>query len=152
MHHDIRRIFDAINCVYFSDLLDIKVEWFRCTSPRKESRQGMHYGYYQVETNTIRINPCLDQSFVPQYFMGYLLFHEACHSFIPPELVRGPDGKPRLEWHTTSFYRAEARFAHIKRAQHWEQANLDRLLRADARTHKARKAAHEAAYGSDHDD
>lgn len=139
---------------FFDNTLNLSVAWFKATAPPKATgvRQGMRHGYYFADTRTIYLNPILSQSsWIPQYFVSGVIFHECCHSFIPPELVRGRDGKPYLEWHTQDFFRAEAKYPHLARMHSWEQRNLDRLLRADGRLNKALLAASKRE-AANHDD
>ena len=41
------------------------------------------FGTIQEEDRVIRINPVLDQAFVPLWFLKYVLYHEMLHSVVP---------------------------------------------------------------------
>ena len=50
------------------------------------------FGTIQEEDRVIRINPLLDQPFVPLWFLQYVLYHEMLHSVVPDETNRPADG------------------------------------------------------------
>ena len=68
----------------------------------------------------IRINPLLDQSWVPLWFLRYILYHEMLHSVVPDE----PLGRGRRRVHTEEFNRRERQFRSYARARKWEEENL----------------------------
>ena len=121
---DLRSIFDRLNRKYFRGRLrNYKVEWGR---RRKLPPQDYFtFGTIQEEDRVIRINPWLDQPFVPLWFLQYVLYHEMLHSVVPDEV--GADGRRRV--HTEQFYRREREFPSYRRARRWEEENLPRFLR-----------------------
>ena len=85
-HFDLRRIFDRLNNRYFRGRLrDYEVMWSR----RRKHRPKNHFvfGTIQEEDRVIRINPLLDQPFVPLWFLQYVLYHEMLHSVVPDEIA-----------------------------------------------------------------
>ena len=123
-HFDLRRIFDDLNARYFRGRLrNFNVMWGR---PRKQRpREYFVFGTIQEEDRVIRINPLLDQAFVPQWFLRYVLYHEMLHSVVPDELLA--NGRRRV--HTEEFNRRERKFRGYMRARRWEEDNLARFLR-----------------------
>jgi hypothetical protein len=123
-HFDLRQIFDALNERYFRGRLrGYKVVWGRRRKHR--SREYFIFGTIQEEDRVIRINPLLDQLFVPLWFLRYVLYHEMLHSVVPDET--GPGGRRRV--HTEEFNRRERQFRGYRRARRWEEENLARFLR-----------------------
>ena len=95
---------------------------------RKRKRRPKEYfifGTIQEEDRVIRINPLLDQPFVPVWFLQYILYHEMLHAVVPDEA--GADGRRRV--HTERFYEREREFPGYRRARRWEEENLARFLR-----------------------
>ena len=83
------------------------------------------FGTIQEEDRVIRINPLLDQPFVPLWFLQYVLYHEMLHSVVPDE--------SRRRWPAPRAHRkilsARTRIPGYQRARRWEEENLARFLR-----------------------
>ncbi len=123
-HFDLQRIFERLNERYFRGRLrGYKVQWGR--RRKRRPRECFIFGTIQEEDRVIRINPSLDQAFVPLWFLQYVLYHEMLHSVVPDETTRG--GKRRV--HTEEFNRRERKFRGYRRARRWEENNLARFLR-----------------------
>lgn len=124
--HDLRAIFNRINDTYFQGMVDAQVGWGRRTTPRKQThRASIKLGTYCADRKLIRIHPTLDRSWVPRYFVEYVVFHEMLHHMLPMP-VRGG----RRDLHSTDFRVNEQRFRHYARAMEWERRNISRLLRS----------------------
>jgi len=123
-HFDLRAIFDDLNQRHFRKRLrGYKVGWGR---RRKHlPREQFVFGTIQEEDRVIRINPALDQPFVPLWFLRYVLYHEMLHSVVPEE----PLSRNRRRVHTEEFNRREREFPDYRRARRWEDENLSRFLR-----------------------
>ncbi len=101
-YFDLREIFDRLNARYFRGRLrGYKVVWGR----RRKNRPKEYFvfGTIQEEDRVIRINPRLDQPFVPQWFLEYILYHEMLHSVVPDEI----DSSGRRRVHTDELYRRD---------------------------------------------
>jgi hypothetical protein len=123
-YFDVRAIFDQLNARYFRGRLrNYKVLWGR--RRRHRPRDHFVFGTIQEEDRVIRINPLLDQPFVPLWFLKYVLYHEMLHSVVPDEVL--PGGRRRV--HTEEFNRREQQYRGYKRARRWEEVNLARFLR-----------------------
>ncbi|MBA2269092.1 MAG: M48 family metallopeptidase [Chthoniobacterales bacterium] len=121
---DLCAIFDELNATHFGGRLrGYQVVWGR--RRRTRPKEYFVFGTIQEEDRIIRINPSLDQPFVPLWFIKYILYHEMLHSVIPDEI--GPSGRRRV--HTDEFYRREQQYPHYRRARRWEEENLARFLR-----------------------
>jgi hypothetical protein len=123
-HFDLRPIFERLNEKYFRGRLrGYKVTWGR--RRRHRPREHFIFGTIQEEDRVIRINPALDQPFVPAWFLRYILYHEMLHSVVPDKTL--PGGRRRV--HTEEFNRRERQFPGYLRARRWEEENLARFLR-----------------------
>ena len=122
-YFDLRKIFDRLNERYFrSRLRDYEVMWGRQRKHRP--KDYFVFGTIQEDDRIIRINPLLDQPFVPLWFLQYVLYHEMLHSVVPDETSKG-----RRRVHTEQFNRRERKFPSYRRARRWEEENLARFLR-----------------------
>lgn len=123
-YFDLRAMFDQLNARYFGGRLrGYKVVWGR--RRRRRPKDYFIFGTIQEEDRIIRINPRLDQPFVPAWFLRYVLYHEMLHAFVPDEVT--PNGRRRI--HTEEFNRREREFRGYARARRWEEENLARFLR-----------------------
>ena len=123
-YFDLQHIFDRLNERYFHGRLrDYQLKWGRRRKQRP--REYFIFGTIQEEDRVIRINPALDQPFVPLWFLQYVLYHEMLHSVVPDEEM--PGGRRRV--HTEEFNRRERQFRGYGRARRWEEENLERFLR-----------------------
>ncbi|HEV2095281.1 MAG TPA: hypothetical protein VGQ82_02145, partial [Chthoniobacterales bacterium] len=123
-YFDLRTIFERLNQLHFRGRLrGYNVVWGR--RRRHRPKESFIFGTIQEEDRVIRINPRLDQPFVPKWFLEYILYHEMLHSVVPDET--GPNGQRRV--HTAEFYRREREFPSYRRARRWEEDNLARFLR-----------------------
>jgi hypothetical protein len=123
-HFDLRKIFEELNARYFRNRLrSYRVMWGRRRKHRP--REYFIFGTIQEEDRMIRINPLLDQPWVPLWFLRYILYHEMLHSVVPDESLT--NGRRRV--HTEEFNRRERQFRGYARARKWEEENLARFLR-----------------------
>ena len=123
-HFDLRAIFKDLNERYFHGRLRrYKVIWGRRRKHRP--RENFIFGTIQEEDRDIRINPALDQPFVPLWFLRYVLYHEMLHSVVPDQVLSAH----RRRVHTEEFNRREREFPNYRRARRWEEENLSRFLR-----------------------
>jgi len=123
-YFDLQRIFEKLNQRYFrSRLRGYEVKWGR--RRKRRPREYFIFGTIQEEDRVIRINPALDQPFVPLWFLQYVLYHEMLHSVVPDEEL--PGGRRRV--HTEEFNRREREFRGYRRARRWEEDNLAKFLR-----------------------
>lgn len=123
-YFDLRAIFDRLNARHFRGRLrGYRVVWGQ--RRKRRAKEYFVFGTIQEEDRIIRINPRLDQPFVPLWFLQYVLYHEMLHSVVPDEIQS--NGRRRV--HTEEFYRREREFPGYRRARRWEEDNLARFLR-----------------------
>src|SRR5438045_4886410 len=111
-YFDLRGMFEKLNARHFGNRLrGYKVVWGR--KRRERPREYFIFGTIQEEDRVIRINPWLDQRFVPIWFLEYVLYHEMLHAVVPDRM--GEDGRRCV--HTHEFNRRERMFRFYKRAR-----------------------------------
>jgi len=123
--HDLQAMFNRLNDTYFQGMVDASVTWGRRSKARKAQRDSIKLGTYCADRKLIRIHPTLDRSWVPRYFVEYIVFHEMLHHMMPMPVRDG-----RRAVHTAEFLESEQRFRHYARAIAWERAHVGRLLRS----------------------
>ena len=124
LYFDLQAIFNRLNERYFRGRMrGYEVRWGRRRKQRP--KEYFIFGTIQEEDRVIRINPALDQPFVPLWFLQYILYHEMLHSVVPDEEM--PGGRRRV--HTEEFNRRERAFRGYHRARRWEEENLAKFLR-----------------------
>jgi len=81
-YFDLRGLFNKLNARHFGNRLrGYKVVWGR--KRRERPKEYFIFGTIQEEDRVIRINPWLDQKFVPLWFLEYILYHEMLHAVVP---------------------------------------------------------------------
>jgi hypothetical protein len=123
-HHNLEHIFRSLNRRYFRGQ-EVTAAITYGPAPRvKKPRRSIKMGSYSADSQVIRIHPALDQPSVPRYFVEWIVFHEMLHHIYKAR--RGEDGRRCL--HPSELMEHERRFHDYKRANAWEQENLDILL------------------------
>ncbi|MBI3118894.1 MAG: hypothetical protein HYZ00_09425 [Candidatus Hydrogenedentes bacterium] len=129
-HHDLAAHFNQLNADYFEGKISARITWGRMQKLRR--RYSIRFGSYSPPEDLIRMHPLLDQEFVPEFFVRYIVFHEMLHAHLGiEELASG-----RRAIHPPAFKRLEKSYPDYQRALAWMRhpGNLDRLLQA----HRAR--------------
>jgi hypothetical protein len=124
--HDLIEIYESLNERYFGGKVHSLIAWGRYT-PRKPGsvRKTIRLGSYVQLEELIRIHPVLDQTWVPRYFISFVIYHEMLHHVFPSA---GEDERRIL--HSPEFLERERQFKWYTRATEWESKNLKRLLRS----------------------
>ena len=120
--YDLREIFTSLNGEFFHDACKAQITWGRAGS--KTRRKSIVLGSYSEREQLIRIHPCLDQGFVPRYYLSWVVYHEMLHEVLGVE----EQGGRRLV-HPPEFVILEESYPDFAQAKAWEQAYLPRLLR-----------------------
>lgn len=118
--YDLKGMRDRLNKKFFGGHVTARITWGR--QPPRRRRRHIGFGAYYRDLDLIRMNPLLDQSWVPKFFVEYIVYHEMCHAFLAFDLF-GREGI-----HTPRFRAMEKRFPKFDEALTWERENLDRLL------------------------
>ena len=123
--HNLARLYQEVNVRCFDNSVDAKITWGRM--PPLGKRRSIRFGSYMPADNVIRIHPLLDQEFVPEFFVRYVVFHEMLHAHLGVQ--ERPSG--RRDLHGKTFREQEEAYPDFKRASDWgaDTANLKRLLK-----------------------
>ena len=113
-HHDLKEIYHSINQEYFSEKISASITWGAKSPKRAAAKRTL--GSYSYHSNTIRINPRLDQKKVPLYYMEFLVYHEMLHADIG---IKNENGRRIV--HSAEFKKREKEFRQYKRAIKWER-------------------------------
>lgn len=128
--HDLLAIFRELNERYFDNGCNALVTWGTRSRRSREStgsaRKSVKLGSYSDLDRLIRIHPVLDRTWVPRYFVAFVLYHEMLHHMMP---ARRGGLATRRELHPPEFREQERRFRAYDRAMGWEKRSLSRLLR-----------------------
>ena len=120
---DLGKVFEKLNSKYFRNRLrGYTIVWGR--RRKQKPKIYMVFGTIQEEDRVIRIHPLLDRSFVPSWFLEYVVYHEMLHAVVPDEF----DEQGRRLVHHGKFMDRERKFHWFRRAKVWEQENLARFL------------------------
>jgi len=120
--HDLDEIFDSVNHRYFQGAIAATITWGqRMGKPRR--RNSIKMGSYSIEDRHIRVHRALDRSFVPRFFVEWIVYHEMLHQVHDAIVING-----RRRFHTREFLKDEAMFELYERARAWEREHLDELL------------------------
>ncbi len=132
--HHLGEILTELNRTYFHDACKVQITWGH--AGRRRYRRSIQLGSYVSHEKLIRIHPCLDQAFVPQSYVAWVVFHEMLHEAYGIERNRG-----RRSIHPPEFEALEESFPGYLECKQWEEENLHRLLgfRAPKRRGVARR-------------
>jgi hypothetical protein len=144
---DLRTIFDELNKDFFQNKISANITWGKL--PEAKRRRSIRFGAYYPSDNIIRIHRFLDQTFVPPYFVRYIVFHEMLHAFLG--IKKSPTGRQLI--HSADFKALERQFPDYEKAIAWENnpKNLKKLLAKKAHFHymTAGKAISNILFGKD---
>ncbi len=128
--HDLQAYYDHVNAAEFGGRIDAPITWGKV--PPQRRRRSIRLGSYSPTDHLIRIHPYLDQDFVPDFFVRYIVFHEMLHAELGVEI----DAVGRRCVHTREFNARERQYRDYARAVAWndQPANLRRLLRPVAKS------------------
>jgi len=113
-HFCLKTIYEALNNEYFGRTVTAAITWGRISSRTRVKLRTL--GSYNVEANTIRINPLLDKKTVPAYFLEFIVYHEMLHAFLG---IKNRNGRRSI--HSKEFRCEEKKFRHYEKAMEWEK-------------------------------
>ena len=103
--------------------VDVPITWGSRQSRRPQ--RSIRLGSYDFERGFIRIHRRLDHPAVPEWFVGFVVFHELLHHRFGVTRVKG-----RRIVHSDAFRRAEREHPSFEAVKRWEAECLPRLLLA----------------------
>ncbi len=101
-------------------LEDIRVSWGR----KGSGKRSIRFGSFDFSQRLIRIHPALDEDWVPDFFVEYVVYHELLHGLFPPD-----ESQERRSLHPPEFRRKEKEYPMYEEAIRWENENIERILR-----------------------
>ena len=116
-HYNLREICDTLNSEYFNNRISSSITWGEKSPLSAVKKRTL--GSYQKNTNTIRINPVLDNKRIPRYFIEYIVYHEMLHAEIDVQYKNG-----RRKIHSKDFKKRESIFKYYDIARQWEKHNF----------------------------
>jgi predicted metal-dependent hydrolase len=114
-YYNLLDLFTALNREYFKSNVPSAITWGK-RSPHRAVRKR-RLGSYQRDRNIIRINPVLDSSTVPRYFVEFVIYHEMLHA---AGVVEPCYGRQRV--HSREFKKQEKLFKYYEQALQWERS------------------------------
>lgn len=120
--HHLGDLFTELNAAYFHHSCTARITWGQ--AGRRGYRRTIQLGCYVKDDHLIRIHPCLDQVFVPRYYVAWIVFHEMLHEVFGVERAGG-----RRSVHPPEFVAVEESYPDYQQCKRWEEANIHRLLR-----------------------
>ena len=141
-HHDLLALFQDINQKYFGGSCHALITWGKKQPRRGEGpRKAIKLGSYSNLERLIRIHPALDRSWVPRYFVAFVVYHEMLHNMIPAARGNMRASTANLTFdasrsrgqrrvlHPPELLERERLFRKYERALDWERRHIGRLLR-----------------------
>jgi len=122
-YHDLGAIAAAERERYFPELGPIPVTW-GARYRRRRGQRSVRLGSYDFKRHLVRIHRWLDHPGVPNWFIGFIIYHELLHAELGAQL----DSAGRRGVHTPEFRRREALHHRYDEAIAWESKHLGRLL------------------------
>lgn len=126
-HYDLESVLSSV-----ASLLDeeqrAEVETVGITWGRDgRGSKSIRFGSYDFDQELIRVHPALDCSWVPDYFVEYIVYHELLHAICTPV-----DAGEQRKVHTREFEELERLFPQYEEAVEWESNNLRRILQRES--------------------
>ncbi|MBM2839208.1 MAG: hypothetical protein HW415_1833 [Deltaproteobacteria bacterium] len=115
-HYDLLNIYESINKAYFEGLVSATITWGK-KSPRYAVRKRT-LGSYSSHSNSIRINPVIDNLRVPVFYLEFIVYHEMLHAHIG---VKSKNGRRSI--HSKEFRVGEKVFKYYEQVMAWEKRN-----------------------------
>ncbi|MFI5305178.1 MAG: SprT-like domain-containing protein [Nitrospiria bacterium] len=122
--YDLNLIYNLINKEYFNDEIHCRITWGK--SYKKRRKRSISFGNYESFSNLIKVNPSLDQSKVPDYFIHYIVYHEMLHASFES---KQPTIAGRRFHHTQEFNQLEKGFKEYEKAIEWEKKNIHLFIK-----------------------
>ena len=122
-YHHLGELFDELNNEFFHQACVSQITWGRAGKAQRRVRKSIQLGVYDPELKVIRIHPSLDQSFVPRFYVRWIIFHEMLHEILG---VRSEGGRRQI--HPPEFVALEESYPDYAQCMAWQRGNLKRLL------------------------
>lgn len=120
--HDLEKIYTSIERDFFFPPLHLPVTWFG--KAESFSKTQIVFGKFHPTLRMIKIHRRLDQHFVPEEVVAFIMYHEMLHAVIPP--VSLPSGKQQI--HTEAFKRRERLFPRYREIENWLKSYTENMI------------------------
>ena len=111
LHHDLRAILHRVNARWFDGELDLDI-----TYGDRVARRLMGRHERRAPRNLVVVNPILDHTWVTEWYLEFLVFHECLHEVFPPR----PMGE-RMILHPPELRARERQHPDYERARTYER-------------------------------
>jgi hypothetical protein len=120
-HHDLGHHLDQQNLAHFGGRFEAKIGW--ALRAGSMGRRTIRLGSWHAPARLIRIHPILDHKDVPDFVIGFVVFHEMLHGRFHVERSDG-----RRVVHGPAFRTAERAHPDFERADRWIAEHVASLL------------------------
>lgn len=72
--HDLDELYAEVNATYFGGMVDARICWASEGRSKTKRRTTIKLGSYAAQERLIRVHPRLDASWVPRYFIAFVVF------------------------------------------------------------------------------
>jgi hypothetical protein len=121
--YDLKQIYDRVKKKYFPQDYDAHIGWSEWRSQGKF--RSVTFGSYDRHHHQIKINPILDHTEIPLFFLEFVVYHEMLHAVCDPVT----DSQGRTWVHTKEFKAKEKSHPFFESAKEWEKQSLKLLKR-----------------------
>lgn len=112
--YQLDQLFASLNEQYFSGQLSLPITWY---GRAVRSRSRITFGQYDEQLRLIKIHRMLDDPFVPEFFVSFVIYHEMLHSVVPGFF----DHKGLFRIHGSAFKKREKAFQFYQEVVSWEK-------------------------------
>ncbi len=114
--YNLQEIFNFLNNKYFENSIKSSITWSKI---KKGFVNKRILGSFDPINDIIRINPILDSTHIPDFYISFVVHHEMLHAFLR---------KNGNKWHSKEFKTREKNFEFYDKALIWEKRNLLKML------------------------
>lgn len=121
-YYDLQSLYDEVNERYFRGAFKLSITWYG--KELKSRGSSLTFGLYDASLRLIKIHRILDQDWICENFIRFVIYHEMLHHVFPPYV--GTNGQ--LCVHNQEFKLAEKAFPKYQQVKAWEKANRQRFF------------------------
>lgn len=114
-----------VKSAYFEDPPEATITWGQAGKARRRKRRSIRFGSWVESDKLVRIHPLLDQKWIPQDFIRYIIYHELCHAVAKPLSHGG--GHYRI--HHPEFKRLEAHYPTLEEMEKLSRKIFSKIIR-----------------------
>jgi hypothetical protein len=130
--HNLAAIYQSLNNEYFNGALNLQITWYGTL--RRSYRRQITFGLYDEPLKLVKIHKILDHSYIPHFFVEYIVYHEMVHHVCPPYV----DQKGISRIHNRAFRARERQYRYYEEAQQWIREHRENLFSGAYRKEQSR--------------